>query len=107
MATYNQGSNNEVPGDTNAKAVAAVWATSINPTTHARDSVQFTLTVNGAGFIAGSVIEFDGVNKTTTVVSPTQVTCPVTLAGAEAVRSAPVRVKAGNGFSTPVPFAVT
>src|SRR5262249_32915464 len=35
---------------------------------------NFTLTVNGAGFVAGSVVSFDGVPLTTTVVSSVKVT---------------------------------
>jgi hypothetical protein len=107
MATYNQGSSNDVAGESNARAVPAVWATGVNPATHARDGVAFTLHALGSGFAAGSVLNFDGVDKATTVVSPTDVSASITLLGTEAVRTAPVVVKSGNGVSSPVPFSVT
>ena len=107
MATYNQGSTNEVPGDTNAKAAAAVWQTGLNPATHARDGISFQLHVLGAGFAAGAAINFDGVDKATTVNGPTDVSCGILLAAGEQARSAPVFVKSGNGYSTPAPFKVT
>lgn len=107
MPTYTPGGNDYVAGESNARGVPAVWLTSINPTTHGRDAVQFTLTVDGSGFAAGSVVNFDGNDKTTTVVSPTQVTAPVTLTGGQQPRTAPVVVRSGNGYSSPAPFVVT
>jgi hypothetical protein len=107
MATYQQGSTNEVPGDTNAKAVPAVFVTGLNPPTHGRDGVAFTLHALGSGFAAGSVLNYDGVDKATTVNSATDVSASITEVGGNAARAVPVVVKSGNGFATPAAFPVT
>ena len=106
MPTYTQAGNNEVAGFTNAAAVPAVFLTSLNPASHARDAVAFTLHALGSGFGAGAVINFDGTDRATTVVGPGEVTASITLTGG-AARLVPVTVKSGNGYSTPRDFAVT
>src|SRR5262249_52965642 len=107
MATYNQGSTNDVAGESNARAAAAVWLTGFTPASHARDGVAFTLHGLGSGFLAGAVLNYDGVDKATTVVSATDVSASITEVAGNAARNVPVIVKAGNGFSTAQPFPVT
>jgi hypothetical protein len=109
MATYNRdGTNTFVAGESNARAATAVYASSLTPASHARDGVAFTLHALGKGFSVGAaVINFDGVDQATTVVSDGDVSASLTLPAGSQARSAPVVVKAGNGFSTPLPFAVT
>jgi len=51
--------------------------TSISPTSKNAGESEFTLTVNGTNFISGSVVKFDGSNRTTTYVSSTQLTATV------------------------------
>lgn len=51
--------------------------TSITPATAIAGSAGFSLTVNGSGFFAGSVVRWNGVNRTTTFVSPTQLTAAI------------------------------
>jgi len=51
---------------------------SISPSTALVLGNSFTLTVNGSGFINGSVVEYDGSPRVTTFVSPTQVTAQIT-----------------------------
>jgi hypothetical protein len=51
---------------------------SISPSTVLVLGNSFTLTVNGSGFINGSVVEYDGSPRVTTFVSPTQVTAQIT-----------------------------
>jgi hypothetical protein len=109
MATYNRdGTTTFVAGESNARAATAVWLASLTPATHARDGVAFTLHALGKGFAVGAaVINFDGADQPTTVVSDGEVTASITLAAGSQARTAPVLVKAGNGFATPIPFAVT
>jgi len=51
--------------------------TSINPTSAAVGGAAFTLTVNGTNFVAGSIVRWNGANRTTTFVSATQVTASI------------------------------
>jgi hypothetical protein len=51
--------------------------TTVAPSTAAVGAAGFTLTVAGTGFTAGSVVSFDGDPRTTTYVSPTQLTAPI------------------------------
>ncbi|GAA4032866.1 hypothetical protein GCM10022409_16440 [Hymenobacter glaciei] len=51
--------------------------TSLAPNTTAAGSAAFTLTVNGTGFLSGSVVNFNGTALTTTFVSATQLTAAV------------------------------
>src|SRR3990167_5435625 len=51
--------------------------TSISPTSKNAGESEFTLTVNGTNFISGSVVKFDGSNRTTTYVSSTQLTATI------------------------------
>ena len=107
MPTYTPSGSNDVAGESNARAVAAVFLTGLTPATHARDNTPFTLHALGAGFAAGSVMNVDGVDQATTVVSAGEVTASITLAPALQPHTAPVLVKSGNGYSTPAPFAIT
>jgi hypothetical protein len=50
---------------------------SISPATALVLGPSFTLTVNGSGFINGSVVQVNGSPRTTTFVSPTQVTAQI------------------------------
>jgi hypothetical protein len=52
----------------------APTTTSISPTSKTVGDAQFTLTVNGSNFVNGSVVKFNGSNRTTTFVSATQLT---------------------------------
>jgi hypothetical protein len=51
--------------------------TTISPATVQAGSADFTLTVNGSGFVNSSVVRINGVNLTTTFVSATQLTAQV------------------------------
>ena len=52
--------------------------TSLSPTSATAGGAAFTLTVNGTGFVSGSVVKFNGAAKTTTFVNATQVTAAIT-----------------------------
>ena len=58
-----------VSGDTPAPSIST-----ISPTTVAAGSAPFTLNVNGTGFVSTSVLWVNGTERTTTFVSPTQLT---------------------------------
>lgn len=51
--------------------------TSLNPTTAAPGAAGFTLTITGTNFSSGSVVQWNGQNLATTVVSATQLTAVV------------------------------
>src|SRR5438552_2666626 len=54
--------------------------TGISPSSVARGSADFTLTVNGTAFVNGSYVQFAGSPRTTTFISATQLTATI-LAG--------------------------
>lgn len=61
--------------------LAAPTITSLDPAQVAADSAAFTLTVNGSGFVSGSVVEVNGTALTTTFVSDAQVNAHVPRSG--------------------------
>ena len=54
--------------------------TSLNPATVFAGDAAFTLNIAGTGFIAGSVVKFNGADRTTTFISATQLSIAVTAA---------------------------
>ncbi len=54
--------------------------TTISPTTAEAGGQDFTLTVNGTGFVSSSIVRINGNNLTTTFVSATQLTAQITSA---------------------------
>ena len=58
-------------------ATAAPTITTISPTSVTAGAAGFTLTVNGAGFISGSAVQWNGVALQTTLVNATQMTALV------------------------------
>lgn len=50
---------------------------SLSPTSVLEDGPNFTLTVNGSNFVAGSMVRLDGSNQNTTFVSSTQLTAMI------------------------------
>ena len=64
--------------------------TSLNPTSALAGGAPFTLAVTGANFVNGSVVRWNGANRPTTFVSPTQLTAAIpagdiAVAGAAAI----------------------
>lgn len=51
--------------------------TSISPASKGLGDAAFTMTVNGSNFVPGSVVNFAGSPRTTTYVSPTQLTATI------------------------------
>jgi len=51
--------------------------TSLSPASANAGGPGFTLTINGTGFVNGSVVRWNGLNRTTSYVSPNQVTASI------------------------------
>ncbi len=84
--------------------------TGIAPATAVAGSAGFTLTVNGTGFLNGSVVNFNGTALTTTFVSATQLTAAVPASAVASAGSFQVTVTnaaPGGGTSAGVAFVVT
>jgi streptogramin lyase len=85
--------------------------TSISPTTVSANSGQFTLTVNGSGFISSSTVDWIGSPQATTFVSATKLTAIITNAEIQSANpSVPVIVvnqAPGGGTSNTEFFNVT
>jgi hypothetical protein len=82
---------------------------SISPTSATAGGAAFTLTVTGTNFVASSVVNFNGVAQTTTVVSATQLTAAITAAEIATAGSLPVTVTnpaPGGGTTAAINFAV-
>lgn len=74
--------------------------TSITPTAIVAGTNSFILTVNGSQFIPGAVVQWNGSTRTTTVVSPTQVTAVIGILDVFAVGTATVTVfNPATGFN--------
>ncbi len=56
---------------------AAPTISSLSPPSAVAGSAAFTLTVNGAGFVSGATVNFNGAAKPTTFVSNTQITAAI------------------------------
>jgi hypothetical protein len=85
-------------------------AGSLSPATAVAGSAGFTLTVNGSGFVATSVVRWNGTSRTTMFVSATQLQTAITASDLATSGSVPVSVftpAPGGGLSGIVGFAVT
>lgn len=98
LSTLNLTANNPTPS-----------ISSLSPNSAAVGSGAFTLTVNGAGFVNGSVVRWNGSDRATTFVSTTQLTATVLAADVQAAGSFPVTVFSptpGGGLSSSATFTV-
>jgi len=74
---------NSAPGGGTSAAVTLTITnplpslSSISPASVSAGSAAFTLTLTGSGFISGSVVRVNGVNRTTTLVNSTQLTAQI------------------------------
>ena len=76
---------------------AAPTLTSLSPSSAAAGGPAFTLTVNGSNFVSGSVVRWNGADRTTTFVSATQLTAAIPAADIAAAGSASVTVQNPGG----------
>ena len=84
--------------------------TALSPTTAVAGSGPFSLTVSGTGFLASSVVNFNGTALATTYVSPTQLTAAVPATAVASAGSFAVSVTSpapGGGTSAALAFVVT
>ena len=87
---------------------AAPTLTSLSPNSATAGGPAFTLTVNGSNFVSGSVVRWNGANRTTTFVSATQLTAAITAADIAAAGSASVTVQnPGGTVSNALTFTIT
>jgi sugar lactone lactonase YvrE len=87
----------------------APTVTSLLPPGAAAGSAGFALTVNGTGFVSGSVVRWNGADRTTTFVSGTQLTAAITAADIATAGTAQVTVfnpAPGGGVSNTVPLTI-
>ena len=83
--------------------------TSLSPSSATAGGTAFTLTVNGSGFIDGSVVRWDGSDRTTTFVSSTQLTADITTTDIATDGTASVTVfnpAPGGGTSNALSFTI-
>jgi hypothetical protein len=84
--------------------------TSLSPSNGAQGGTAFTLTVNGTNFVTGSVVRWNGADRTTTFVSSTQLTAAVPASDLTATEVATVTVfnpAPGGGASNGLPFTIS
>ncbi len=81
---------------------------SLSPTSATAGGAQFTLTVNGTGFLPGATVQWNGTGLSTTVLSGTQLTATVPAALIASVTTASVTaINAGGSASTAATFTIT
>ncbi len=83
---------------------------SLLPASRMMGGAAFTLTVNGSDFATGSVVRWNGADRSTTFVSATQLRATINAADTAAIGTAQVTVftpPAGGGTSAPLTFTIT
>ena len=103
------GESNAAVFTINAPTNPVPTITSLNPAAVGAGGQAFTLTVNGTGFVPGSVVQVNGENRQTTVVSATQLTAQITAEDIAVSGSVAIRVfnpAPGGGTSNQVEFTV-
>ncbi|MBK9313378.1 MAG: hypothetical protein IPM55_03885 [Acidobacteria bacterium] len=83
--------------------------TSLSPDSVTQNSPDFTLTVNGAGFVNGAEIRWNGQTRTTTFVSATQLTAQIPATDLQSAGQAAVTVfnpAPGGGTSNALTFTI-
>ncbi len=83
---------------------------SMAPTTAPAGSSALTLTLNGSGFVAGSIVHWNGSPRTTTYSSPSLLSAAIPaadLAAASTVQVTIVNPAPGGGTSAALSFAIT
>jgi uncharacterized repeat protein (TIGR01451 family) len=87
-------------------SVSPLSVTSLSPSTAAAGSGAFTLTVNGAGFVSGAGVQWNGTALATTFVSAAQLTASVTTDLLASQGTANVSVVEGGASIGTVPFTI-
>src|SRR5205809_225918 len=95
MGTTSQASNRlnfTVTGGSTAVALSA-----LTPSTATAGGPAFTLTADGANFVSGATVLWNGAARTTTFVSATRVTTSIPASDIAAAGSVPVSVRNPDG----------
>ena len=90
-------------------AASAPTLASILPTTAPAGTGGLTLTVNGSNFVPGSVVRWNGQDRTTTPVDNTHLSAAITTADLAVAGTALVTVfnpAPGGGTTSPAPFTI-
>jgi len=85
-------------------------ATALSPASAAAGGSAFTLTVTGSSFATGAVVRWNGSNRTTTFISPTEVRAAIGSADIAAAGTASVTVfnpAPGGGISGALNFTIS
>lgn len=80
--------------------------TNITPPSKVAGTGAFTLTVNGTGFVSGSIVRWNGINRTTAFVSATQLTVAVLAADITSAGTAAITVANGAAVSNAQTFTI-
>jgi hypothetical protein len=102
--------NTSVTVTFNTRGAPVPVASSLSPASATVGSPATTLTVNGSGFVASSVVRWNGGARATTVVSTSQLRAALTASDLVTVGSVPVSVftpAPGGGTSGTVSFTIT
>jgi uncharacterized protein (TIGR03437 family) len=80
--------------------------TSLSPSSAIVGGPGFTLVVEGSGFLAGAIVQWNGVRLATTLVSDTQLTASVAATQIAALGSVGIAVAVPGGISNTVAFVI-
>jgi hypothetical protein len=94
----------------NTTTTPAPVASSLSPSSANAGAPNFTLTVNGSGFVSSSMVRWNGADRATTFVSASQLRAAIAASDIAAAGSVPVGVftaAPGGGTSATQTFTVT
>jgi hypothetical protein len=94
-----------------APSVQSSAITQLNPAAKRAGDTDFSLVVSGLGFVAGSVVQWNGINRSTEVVDSTQLKAAITAADIASAGVFQIRVigpgpSDGNNYSNIMTFQV-
>jgi hypothetical protein len=88
-------------------AAPAPTLATLSPNSATAGGPAFTLTANGSNFVNGSIVRWNGANRTTTFVSSTQLTAAISAADIASAGTAQVTVANGTSVSNALTFTIT
>ncbi|MEP7274142.1 MAG: IPT/TIG domain-containing protein, partial [Acidobacteriota bacterium] len=104
------GTSNSLVLSINATVNPVPTVLSLNPVSATAGGPAFVLTVNGANFVAGAVVRWNGINQPTVFVSSTQLTAQIPASNIASPGTIDVTVfnpPAGGGLSNSVAFGIS
>jgi hypothetical protein len=103
------GTSNAIGLPVNATVNPVPTIVSLNPVSASAGGPAFNLTVNGTGFVGGSVVRWNGINQSTVFVSATQLTAQIPASNIASPGSVAVTVfnpPTGGGLSNSLTFGI-